>query len=110
MRTRSKFARHKKADKKRHLGSGYYQTKFLDRECPCIHQTSTPVRFEFDLYDDIIFVPARNITNNQLSEAFIGKRYEKIPRFQIKKRMMKVKKKSKKGAIKALTFILCSIL
>ena len=79
--------------------------------------TSTPVRADFDLYEDIVFVSAKQRDNEQKppDEAFI-----KDPTYsnenkcvfpkKIKKTFKKAKKNSKKGATAALTLILCNIL
>ena len=99
--------------KSKKLGFTNYETDFLKKKCPCKHKTSTPVRFgfDFDIYEDIIFVPAKditNITNRKLSEAFIISPSKK--RCFILRNIKKAKKTTQKSAIKALTLILCKIL
>ena len=95
----------------------YYDIELLKKECRCIHLTSTPVRADFDLYEDIVFVSAKHLDNQQKSsdEAFI-----KDPSYsnenncvfpkKMKKTFKKAKRNSKKGAAAALTLILCNIL
>ena len=95
----------------------YYDSELLKKECRCIHLTSTPVRADFDLYEDIVFVSAKHLDNQQKSsdEAFI-----KDPSYsnenncvfpkKMKKTFKKAKVNSKKGAAAALTLILCNIL
>ena len=95
----------------------YYDSELLKKECPCIHKTSTPVRADFDLYEDIVFVSAKHLDNQQkpTDEAFI-----KDPTYSIenncvfpkkmKRTFKKAKRNSKKGAAAALTLILCNIL
>ena len=95
----------------------YYDSELLNKECPCIHKTSTPVRADFDLYEDIVFVSAKHLDNQQKpsDEAFI-----KDPTYsnenncvfpkKMKKTFKKAKRNSKKGATAALTLILCNIL
>ena len=106
----------------------YYDSELLKKECPCIHMTSTPVRAEFDLYEDIVFVPAKHLDSQQKpsDEAFIKdptynhenkcvfpkkikKKYKKVKR-NSKKTLKKAKRNSKKSATAALTLILCNIL
>ena len=96
----------------------YYDSELLKKECPCIHKTSTPVRADFDLYEDIVFLSAKHLDSQQKpsDEAFI-----KDPTYSnenncrvfpktIKKTFKKAKRNSKKGAAAALTLILCNIL
>jgi len=100
------------------LGITYYEEDFLKKKCPCKHKTSTPVKFglDFDIYEDIIFVPVKDLTNKThyafsekiLSEAFIIASSKKD--CFIYRNLKKAKNKSRKSAIKALTLILCNIL
>ena len=99
--------------KSKKLGFTYYEEDFLKKKCPCKHKTSTPVRFgfDFDIYEDIIFVPVKDLTNKTekiLSEAFIIASSKKD--CFIYRNLKKAKNKSRKSAIKALTLILCNIL
>ena len=99
--------------KSKKLGSANYETDFLKKKCLCKYKTSTPVRFGFDfhIYEDIIFVPTKDITKNtdkKLSEAFIIASSKKDC-FLFRK-LKKAKKCSRKSAIKALTLILCNIM
>merc|ERR1712150_76064 len=94
----------------------YYDEEFLNKECPCVHKTSTPVRADFDLYEDIIFVPAKHLENNEKigNVAFIkdttsNKNLCVFPK-KMKKKFIKAKINSKRGAQRALTLILCNIL
>ena len=117
MKTEKRFKSKKKKSERKFSSRYYYLNKgeiVGNKQCPCIHQTSTPIRFGFDIDEDFIFVPGANLTlpHNKLSDAFISSaKYEKISsKFQIKKKLLKVKKRSKKGAVRALTFVLCSLL
>lgn len=88
--------------KSKKLGFTYYEADFLKKKCPCKHKTSTPVRFgfDFDIYEDIIFIPTKDITNNtdkKLSEAFIIASSKKDC-FLFRK-LKKAKKCSRKSAI-----------
>ena len=95
----------------------YYDSELLKKECLCIHKTSTPVRADFDLYEDIVFVSAKHLDNQQkpTDEAFIRDPTYSIdnncvfPK-KMKKTFKKAKRNSKKGATAALTLILCNIL
>ena len=102
----------------------YYGSEYFSKECPCTHKTSTPVRPDFDLYEDIIFVPANHLDEDDKvrDEAFIKddtidtivtctyhQKQCVFPR-KIRKTFKQAKRKSKKGAKAALTLILCNIL
>ena len=94
----------------------YYDDELLKKECPCIHKTSTPVRADFDLYEDIIFLPANNISGKDMrsDDAFIQDATQLqtlcVLPTKMKRRLRKVKMSSKVGARAALTLILCNIL
>ena len=94
----------------------YYDDELLKKECPCIHKTSTPVRADFDLYEDIIFVPANHLApkDRLRNDAFIQdvtyNRALCVLPIKMKKRLRKAKMSSKAGARAALTLILCNIL
>ena len=94
----------------------YYDDELLRKECPCIHKTSTPVRADFDLYEDIIFLPANNLPGKDMrsDDAFIQDATHSqtlcVLPTRMKRRLRKVKRSSKAGARAALTLILCNIL
>merc|ERR1712098_136461 len=98
--------------KPKKLSFAYYDA-FLKKECPCTknHKTSTPVRVEFDIYEDIIFVPAKDLTSSKFHEAFLLDSSRKNKKLHpVMKRFKKIRIGSKNKIIKVLTIILCNIL
>jgi|ERR1719300_166955 len=109
MKVNNKKKVNRKAKPKK-LTFAYYDA-LLKKECPCVHKTSTPVRVEFDIYEDIIFVPAKDLTNNKFHEAFLldSSKNNKILH-PVMKQIKKIRIGSKNKLIKVLTIILCNIM